>query len=363
LREVTLDLLAWSIVAVLGGLAVMALCRKLPGKPFFPAQRPGPIPWTGSEVVLSFFALLLWPLLFHVLLAGKPGPDAAQDSSSLLDSALAFPFVLGTIGLLLYLAHVAHGYPFRRTLVRFFLRNFRANVGAGYLVWLIVCPVVLLVNTASVLVYTALTGEAPREHPLVRALHQEPGLVPWILVFLNAVVLAPILEEVLFRGVLQSWMSRAGRSVDAVAGLAVLVASLDVQKQGFGPAIFTIALLPGYLTADYWARPWLPRPGAGRAVYGSALLFAAFHSSNWPAPVPLFLLGIGLGCLAYRTQSLIGPIFMHGLFNAVACVLLLLSHETAPVPGKGRGVTSADRGPASVWTSSIVPGSWLPRRM
>src|SRR5205823_5542904 len=40
------------------------------------------------------------------------------------------------------------------------------------------------------------------------------------------------------------------------------------------------------------------------------------------APVveePLFVLALGLGWLAWRTQSLIGPMVLHSLFNGIAC--------------------------------------------
>jgi membrane protease YdiL (CAAX protease family) len=55
------------------------------------------------------------------------------------------------------------------------------------------------------------------------------------------------------------------------------------------------------------------------------VLFAAMHSSVWPTPVALLVLGLALGTLAARTKSLVGPIVVHALFNAVTCVGLLLS--------------------------------------
>ena len=42
------------------------------------------------------------------------------------------------------------------------------------------------------------------------------------------------------------------------------------------------------------------------AIYGTSLLFAAMHSGVWPSPIALFVLGLGLGWLAYRTRSLVG---------------------------------------------------------
>jgi membrane protease YdiL (CAAX protease family) len=59
------------------------------------------------------------------------------------------------------------------------------------------------------------------------------------------------------------------------------------------------------------------------AVYASAALFAAVHSSVWPSPVPLFALGLGLGYLAVRTRGILVPVIVHGLFNAVSAVYVL----------------------------------------
>jgi membrane protease YdiL (CAAX protease family) len=59
-----------------------------------------------------------------------------------------------------------------------------------------------------------------------------------------------------------------------------------------------------------------------RAVYATAALFALVHST-WPNPIPLFVLGLGLGWLAVRTNGVLVPILVHGLFNAVSAVFLL----------------------------------------
>ena len=61
------------------------------------------------------------------------------------------------------------------------------------------------------------------------------------------------------------------------------------------------------------------------AVFGSAMVFSIVHASFWPTPIPLLLLGLGLGFLAYRTQSLLPSLIVHGLFDTVACLVLLLS--------------------------------------
>jgi membrane protease YdiL (CAAX protease family) len=85
------------------------------------------------------------------------------------------------------------------------------------------------------------------------------------------------------------------------------------------PALFVLALAPIYLLVC-----WRSRTPLGPALFGTSLLFAYVHASVWPTPVPLFVLALGLGALAQRTRSLVGPIVLHSLFNGVSCVQLIM---------------------------------------
>jgi membrane protease YdiL (CAAX protease family) len=94
------------------------------------------------------------------------------------------------------------------------------------------------------------------------------------------------------------------------------------------PAAFFAALIP----LD-WILPRLTRLRRRlrirsaqhvRAIWASSALFAAVHANVWPSPVPLVVLAVGLGYLYVRTRTLVGPVVVHGLFNAVSAVYLLL---------------------------------------
>ena len=60
------------------------------------------------------------------------------------------------------------------------------------------------------------------------------------------------------------------------------------------------------------------------AILGTSVLFAMIHAAVWPSPVALFVLALGLGWLKERTRSLVGPMVLHSLFNAVNCALLIV---------------------------------------
>lgn len=79
---------------------------------------------------------------------------------------------------------------------------------------------------------------------------------------------------------------------------------------------------------------WLREYGERRAVLGSAALFAIIHAnpSGWPAfisslssVVPIFGLGIGLAVLYRRTGSLLSSMALHAGFNAISLTLALLA--------------------------------------
>jgi membrane protease YdiL (CAAX protease family) len=174
-------------------------------------------------------------------------------------------------------------------------------------------------------------GLTPEQHPLTQMAHGEA----WeqVSFLLQACLVAPIVEETLFRGVLLSWMIGArerdtgglqARPLFPSAArpfLVMTIAVLDCALRGkFGPILFAAVLSLGL------AALWLVvRKGKrhSRAIYVSAAAFALVHSGIWPSPIPLFFLGLGLGWLAVRTRGVFVPVVVHGLFNAVSAVYVL----------------------------------------
>jgi hypothetical protein len=105
------------------------------------------------------------------------------------------------------------------------------------------------------------------------------------------------------------------------------------------PALLVLAVWPAYRMLDRRPLAWLPvrdpivRHQVVRAIVGTSLLFANLHANVWPTPVPLFVLALGLGWVAFRTHGLTGPIVVHMLFNAIVFASLALQSAPAPVPG------------------------------
>jgi membrane protease YdiL (CAAX protease family) len=327
-----------------------------------------PAPWSAAEVAGAIlFLSLLWPALARDALhaaglfdrlygpdvtalalrsdygqaaglalggTGKQAVEALKESdqtkltrerAGLWARAAALPFQLATVPLLFAFAS---GTRLRQ--LGLTTADAGRNVRRGLVVWLLLTPAVLGLHLLTLYVYDRL-GVAPHEHPLTRLVQQGLTVTEWGLLLLAVVVSAPVLEEILFRGVLQPWLAVRPWGGTLAVGLAAAVTAAfrwsEVQAargQGAGPLLealapllFVVVVGPGLLVVRRWG------PGAA-AVYGTALLFAMVHTFAWPQPVPLFLLALGLGALARRTGSLVGPIVVHALFNATSIILFLL---------------------------------------
>jgi membrane protease YdiL (CAAX protease family) len=68
---------------------------------------------------------------------------------------------------------------------------------------------------------------------------------------------------------------------------------------------------------------WLREGGRRWAYIGSAALFAAVHLSLVSA-LPIFLLGLALAWVYERTRNLLAPIAMHATVNGISVTIALL---------------------------------------
>lgn len=135
--------------------------------------------------------------------------------------------------------------------------------------------------------------------------------------FAFAIVLIPILSVLEVKEPSQE-LIRQARQVDGIAYLGVAVSA------GLLAPLVEETIFRGLLL-----RALLRRMQAPAAVLLSALLFGAVHipdNLSAAAGLPAFTgLGILLGAIAVSTGSLAGPIFLHAGFNLATVALLLLN--------------------------------------
>jgi len=192
------------------------------------------------------------------------------------------------------------------------------NITLGYIACALLAPLTFLVHFVTRLTYSHFTPGEPVMHPLQKLAMERADAIEWILIVAQATVFAPLLEEFLFRGLILPWATRRWFGGWTAAVAALILAGLRVPES-VGPIVMmapALALMALSLRQKPAEQFWW-------ANLGASLLFAMMHASVWPTPIPLVFLSLGLGWLRNRTQSLWGPIVLHGLFNAVSTLLLL----------------------------------------
>ncbi len=205
---------------------------------------------------------------------GGPAPDrirqaALGQAGSLLGCALFLAAAWGACGPALRLA------------------GFRARprdglIGLGCL--LVALPILWTVNVASTamaLVFARLSGGSPPEalaHGTLRMLSEHAGDRWWWALVAGIVIGAPIVEETLHRGLIQTALVRA--------------------------------------TASKWT-----------AILITSALFAFVHigTADWHALPGLFALSMAMGVVFERTGRLGAPIVMHAAFNALNLALAMVN--------------------------------------
>ena len=303
------------------------------------------VPWNAFEVVLlTILVVVVCPSVTAELskasglLAWYYGGDSklADARRSLWSPVLDFPFQVAAVPLILFVIHetwpAALGLTWRR---------FGRSLGLGIAGAVVLTPVVFGLHQGALWLCTSVLGIAVHPHPLVEMGSQNLTRFEWGLLLFSAVVAAPVLEEMMFRGLFQSWTGKTrwgGAVLYAVAGVVVIAARsreiaaaqhLDRGRvywaplaevlDAWVPVLFVLAFLPVLIVVLHRTRG-----NAAPAIFGTAMLFGVAHVAFWPSPIALFVFGLGLGWLKERTGSLVAPILVHSLLNGVSCAMLML---------------------------------------
>jgi len=221
----------------------------------------------GGFVVLGE---LLMPLLLAPLLQGLLGPLA--DQPALQQGVLVLGLYLGLMAvplLILWSQLRPYGTPPLGGWLQWRWQPLGSALRRAVLQVLMVLPVVALVGW----LVERLVGDPGGSNPLLELVLTSANPLALSCFAITALVLAPLFEETLFRGV----------------------------------------LLP--VLAQRW--------GNLAAVLISALVFGIAHLSLGELP-PLFVLGLGLGWLRIQSGRLGASVLMHGLWNGLTFANLLL---------------------------------------
>ena len=130
-----------------------------------------------------------------------------------------------------------------------------------------------------------------------------------ILIAFGAIIVAPLFEEFLFRGHLQTLLIR------------VMGAGEPATERGRGFPIITSTgeTVPPFPNDQRSSplRRWL-------AVIITSILFALVH--HWSIWLPIFTLSLCLGYMYERTANLWVAVLMHAMFNGFSIIINLMAH-------------------------------------
>lgn len=187
------------------------------------------------------------------------------------------------------------------------------GIGLGLLAMLSVLPLMFGAGIALELFYKWVGYEHPTEHDMLTVLGRSRELVTTYLIIGGATLLAPVFEEFLFRGHLQT----------------VLVGAFSPRPsktQGFPLMQDETPAPPPPEPLTPTAKPESRAPSPTlrwAAIAITSIVFTLLHPAwTWPL---IFLLSLALGYAYERTGNLWVPVVMHLVFNSVQTAFFLLS--------------------------------------
>ena len=129
------------------------------------------------------------------------------------------------------------------------------------------CGLAALLPTFAVILLRSAMGWQDAEHPMLREISERPTPGGVAALTLSAVVLAPLGEEVAFRGVVQNWLARRIKPEAAIVLTAMLF--LGVHPPATIPALVPLTLGLGYV---YHQTRSLPAAAAMHATFNAAMV-------------------------------------------------------------------------------------------
>ncbi|MHC4594443.1 MAG: lysostaphin resistance A-like protein [Planctomycetota bacterium] len=261
----------------------------------------------NMPLYLPFIPLVIWfgAVSLAISISNELVDDLQDWQSDFLDNLILCIGGLTTTAVIIFLARP----HFARRLKGFGLniRTVHKDFFAAFVNLLTIWPLMMVAITLTIFFGKLIWGQEYQiqQHQELELITQYSQLPLRILIVVVAIVIAPVLEEMLFRGLVQT-----------------MIRSFFETRNGAWP----VRNEPPESTAT----PSVPPKngavrtsnGAWLAILISSGLFAIVHANpgHWPA---LFVLAVCLGYSYEKSGSLFRPIFIHALFNATSIIAVL----------------------------------------
>ena len=337
------DVTTWFSAVLIGSLLMISLGlwtyvirRHRSGQShFFSARERLKLPLGLMDVLLAFVMWMTGQMVGLAITLAIVGTDELVPTSMSVGEQTVLGYAVGictAVSTVLTLAYLYARYQ-NPNVFGGNLKSLGRDVGLGCLVFLCFVPITLLVQAA-------LTQVWEYEHPTLDLISPDSSLLTILSAWWMAVLVAPISEEIFFRGILQGWLSRL--FVNNVRPETTLIGGWPGRHSGIvsageqGSAVGQGELNPykspttgavGEQLPDespvYVAQAWAP-------VVISSLLFGLVHFGQGPAPIPIFVFGLGLGMIYRQTGRIVPCIVAHFLLNCFSMTVFTIEQLYFP---------------------------------
>jgi membrane protease YdiL (CAAX protease family) len=224
---------------------------------------------------VPFIPLFIWVMTLSITTTVTEHVlgDLPDWQRAFVDNAILCVSAVVTMVVILFLANAY----FARRLRGFGLnpRTIHKDLGAAVINLLSVWPIVVLMIVLTIFIGKLIRGQdfMLQQHEELKLVAQYVQLPVRVMIVITAVIVVPVFEEMLFRGLFQSWLRTR------------------------------------------FASPWL-------AILICSGMFAMIHADrgHWPA---LVVISMSMGYAYEKSGSLFRPIFIHSLFNASSIIAVL----------------------------------------
>jgi membrane protease YdiL (CAAX protease family) len=291
------------------------------GQPLLRYEPRRPVPWDWIDLLLAIVIYLGSQVIcVGIALAVASGgvdikgfSETTQGQVALLGGVAVALIITLVLCLVLLVARSNANYGD----LGFALTTIPRDTVYGVIAFLAAAPVVYVIQ--AVFIYVV---KIEYNHPLIKSLQDKKDPMTIAIVTFTAVIAAPLVEEFLFRVVLQGWLEKLEtKSVERGQALSATNLSeptdLVIEVVAEPSSVHVVSQTP---TTGLFGLPLGSTP-----ILISSLLFALVHVGQGAAPIPLFVYALVLGYLYQMTHRIWPSVVAHFALNSVSMLMLFIS--------------------------------------
>jgi membrane protease YdiL (CAAX protease family) len=298
-------------------------------RPLLEFEPRAQVPWNVLDVLAVIAIQILVTTAIVIVIAKSLGLDLSKKAADRTPQekllALSSDFAGSIAGIAAVIAFLHYWVGATSRDLGIDLRRLAADARSGIVAFFATAPVVFLL-------VAVLTKFIPYQHDVLDLVEKQPTPLVFFLMGVSAVIVAPIVEEYLFRCVLQGWLERVEHKIVGVLQGWLEKVKQKIFSRSVAPAqADVVADLPMDSAMQQSANDGTaPAPAGGFIpIFISSALFAAMHLGQGPAAIPLFVFACVLGYLYRQTHRVAPSIAMHMALNGLTMLTIFIDPAAA----------------------------------